>query len=131
MGAYETLWTKAGATFKTIADRFRAKPSTVPSDFLQSAVAYKFAEEVVGILRRGSVTKRRSYWASRSAAAERIWAKLSAMSCWNSSRLWVRASCRSVGRSKRSSMVMLLRYSVKDLALQAGFPLEQIPPDSR
>jgi hypothetical protein len=47
MGAYEALWTKAGATFKTIADRFRAKPSAVPSDSLQSAVAYKFAEEVV------------------------------------------------------------------------------------
>jgi DNA processing protein len=57
MGAYEALWTKAGATFKTIADRFRAEPSAVPSDFVQRAVADKFAEEAVRILRRASITR--------------------------------------------------------------------------
>jgi DNA processing protein len=57
MGAYEALWTKTGATFKTIADQFRAKPTAVPSDFVRLAVADKFAGEAVDILRRGNVTR--------------------------------------------------------------------------
>ena len=57
MGAYEALWTKAGATFKTIADRFRAKPAAIPSDFVQSAVADSFAEQAVDILRRANISR--------------------------------------------------------------------------
>jgi hypothetical protein len=34
LGAYEALWLRDGATFKSIADLFRAQPGAVPSDFV-------------------------------------------------------------------------------------------------
>lgn len=34
MAAYEALWDEQGASFKTIADRFRAHPDARPSDFI-------------------------------------------------------------------------------------------------
>jgi DNA processing protein len=55
MGAYEALWTKAGATFKTIADRFRATPAAIPSDFVRPGVAERFAEQALEILHRASI----------------------------------------------------------------------------
>lgn len=47
MGAYEALWLEDRATFKTIADRFRADPSALPSDFVSPEVAAKAAAEVL------------------------------------------------------------------------------------
>jgi DNA processing protein len=55
MGAYEALWTKGGASFKTIADRFRAKPAAIPSDFVQRSVADRCAEEALKILRQANI----------------------------------------------------------------------------
>jgi DNA processing protein len=52
MGAYEALWAEKGATFKTIADLFRARPGAVPSDFVLPEVAAKFAEEALRIMDR-------------------------------------------------------------------------------
>ena len=51
MGAYEALWSESQASFKRIADRFRANPGAVPSDFVQRAVAEKIADQVLKILR--------------------------------------------------------------------------------
>ena len=34
MGAYEALWTKPGATFKSLSKRFAECPGNVPSDFV-------------------------------------------------------------------------------------------------
>jgi DNA processing protein len=55
MGAYEALWTKTGASFKTIADKFRAQPSAIPSDFVQHSVAKSFARNAIEILQSSRV----------------------------------------------------------------------------
>jgi DNA processing protein len=57
MGAYEALWSKAGASFKQIADSFKANPGAVPSDFVQPSVAEKFAQQVMEIFRRANVNR--------------------------------------------------------------------------
>ena len=58
MGAYEALWTKAGATFKTIADKFRSVDSdAVPSTFVQSGVARATAKTALEILHRAGVRR--------------------------------------------------------------------------
>ncbi len=55
MGAYEALWVKTSATFKRLADKFRARPDAVPSDFVEPAVADKFAQDALDLLRRAKV----------------------------------------------------------------------------
>jgi DNA processing protein len=55
MGAYEALWSKAGASFKRIAEKFSANPGAVPSDFVQTAVAEKAAELVVEVFKSASL----------------------------------------------------------------------------
>jgi DNA processing protein len=57
MGAYEALWSKKSATFKTIADLFRARPNAVPSSFVQPEIAEKFAQQALGILERAGVSQ--------------------------------------------------------------------------
>ena len=39
IGAYEAMWLEPGATFKTIADRFAADPTAMPSDFVSASQA--------------------------------------------------------------------------------------------
>ena len=34
MGAYEALWDKPDTTFKTLSEKFAARPDAVPSDFV-------------------------------------------------------------------------------------------------
>lgn len=46
LGAYEWLWTQPGATFKTLAKKFRAHPDKLPSDFVPSEIAEATATEV-------------------------------------------------------------------------------------
>lgn len=43
MGAYEALWCQRGASFKTLADKFRASPHALPSDFVSPEVAMHYA----------------------------------------------------------------------------------------
>lgn len=50
LGAYEWLWAQPGATFKSIADRFRARPDALPSDFVPHALAESTAREVIAKL---------------------------------------------------------------------------------
>lgn len=57
MGAYEALWSERGASFKTIANRFRAHPEATPLDFVRPLVAEKVAEHALEILRRGQIDK--------------------------------------------------------------------------
>lgn len=49
-GAYEALWTEEKASFRTIAQRFRARPGAVPSDFVPAAEALKYATAARQIL---------------------------------------------------------------------------------
>lgn len=50
MGAYEWLWAQPGATFKKLADRFRASPDALPSDFVAHDLAVATAREVIATL---------------------------------------------------------------------------------
>lgn len=50
LGAYEWLWSQAGATFKTLANKFRAHPDKLPSDFVPSEIADATAVEVRSVL---------------------------------------------------------------------------------
>ena len=47
IGAYEALWLEEGATFKTIADKFRKDVSALPSDFVSNAKAEAAASQVL------------------------------------------------------------------------------------
>lgn len=50
LGAYEWLWAQPGATFKSIADRFRARPDALPSDLVPHDLAESTAREVIAKL---------------------------------------------------------------------------------
>jgi DNA processing protein len=51
LGAYEALWLEKGASFKSIAAKFAADPTALPSDFVSPSVADKCAAEVMRILK--------------------------------------------------------------------------------
>ena len=46
MGAYESLWSKPDASFKSISERFARNPGSTPSDFVPIAEAYECAASV-------------------------------------------------------------------------------------
>ncbi|MFN7056476.1 DNA-processing protein DprA [Hyphomonas sp.] len=46
MGAYEAMWLEKGASFRTIADRFRDDPDALPSDFVPVERARECAASV-------------------------------------------------------------------------------------
>ena len=50
MGAYEALWSEVKASFKSIADRFREHPGSVPSDFVPEETASEFARKTIDTL---------------------------------------------------------------------------------
>ncbi len=56
LGAYEALWMQDGATFKTIADRFRARgEDLLPSDFVGADEAEQLAERTLALARKGGI----------------------------------------------------------------------------
>lgn len=55
MGAYEVLWSQAGASWKTIAQKFAHQPRAVPSDLVAERDAQKMAEWVLAHLRTRGV----------------------------------------------------------------------------
>jgi DNA processing protein len=57
IGAYEELWLQKSATFKTIADKFAADPTAMPSDFVEPAVADARAKEVFSKLSKAGVSR--------------------------------------------------------------------------
>ena len=57
MGAYEALWADKTASFKTIADNFRARPDALPSDFVMPATAEGFGKRAVSILNEAGITR--------------------------------------------------------------------------
>jgi DNA processing protein len=57
MGAYEALWADKTASFKTIADKFRARPDALPSEFVMPAIAEDFGKRAVSILNEAGVTR--------------------------------------------------------------------------
>lgn len=57
MGAYEALWLEDKATFKSIADRFKADPTALPSDFVDPTKAKAAELEAFEILRSKGVKR--------------------------------------------------------------------------
>lgn len=57
LGAYEALWNREGASFKSIADMFRANVNAVPSNFVPQAEAESFAEKTLKLLEKAGIRK--------------------------------------------------------------------------
>jgi DNA processing protein len=58
MGAYEALWSDFGSWFKSLAEKFRQNPGSIPSDFVPDRQrAYEFSDRALMILRKGGVEK--------------------------------------------------------------------------
>ncbi len=57
MGAYEALWDKPETTFKTLSEKFAARPDTVPSDFVSPTKAREYADFVQRRFREAEVTR--------------------------------------------------------------------------
>lgn len=55
LGAYEAMWLQQGATFKTLANRFKDDPAALPSDFVPPVEALACANEVLAKLKRSGV----------------------------------------------------------------------------
>lgn len=55
MAAYEALWSENGATFRSIADRFRKYPDTIPSGMVTENVRKEFKEILKDIFDRFQV----------------------------------------------------------------------------
>lgn len=55
MGAYEALWLKQGATFKSLADRFAGDPTALPSDFVEPTTANAAATETLALMKARGV----------------------------------------------------------------------------
>lgn len=52
LGACEALWLESKATFKTIADPFKADPAAMPSDFVEPSISQNAANEVFNRIRQ-------------------------------------------------------------------------------
>jgi DNA processing protein len=55
LGAYEALWAREGATFKTLADMFRSQPNSIPSDFCSRSEAEKYSRIALGSIRAAGI----------------------------------------------------------------------------
>ena len=55
LGAYEAMWGEKGTSFKKIAEMHRARPGSVPSDFVPESRAYEFAYRVCDLLAEAQV----------------------------------------------------------------------------
>jgi DNA recombination-mediator protein A len=57
LGAYEALWDKPDTTFKTLSEKFAARPHAVPSDFVPPGKAREYADFVQRRFREAEVTR--------------------------------------------------------------------------
>lgn len=57
MGAYEALWAEFGTWFKSLAQKFRAHPGALPSDFVPEERANEFSHRALELLKRGGVER--------------------------------------------------------------------------
>jgi DNA processing protein len=54
-GAYEALWLEPGASFKTLAEKFAADPTALPSDFVAPAQVDRCSDAVLKALKSAGV----------------------------------------------------------------------------
>lgn len=57
LGAYEALWDKPETTFKTLSEKFAARPDALPSDFVPATKAREYADFVRRRFREAEVTR--------------------------------------------------------------------------
>ena len=57
LGAYEALWLRPKATFKTIAEKFESDPTALPSDFVSTSEANECAQKTFEILKAAGVDR--------------------------------------------------------------------------
>jgi DNA processing protein len=57
LGAYEALWDEPKTTFKTLSEKFAARPGAVPSDFVPTKKAHEFAAFVQEKFRSAEITR--------------------------------------------------------------------------
>jgi DNA processing protein len=55
LGAYEALWMEQGATFKTLAEKFAADPTALPSDFVSRSAADAASTETLALMKARGV----------------------------------------------------------------------------
>jgi DNA processing protein len=55
LGAYEALWAREGASFRSLAQMFREHPGAVPSDFVPPAEAQQYARMALGTIRAAGI----------------------------------------------------------------------------
>lgn len=55
LGAYEALWSEQGATFKSIAERFRQKPGAIPSDFVPASRIECYADKALAAIQNAGI----------------------------------------------------------------------------
>jgi DNA processing protein len=56
MGAYEALWADQRTWFKSLAEKFRENPGSLPSDFVvDQSHAYSFSRRALALLEKGGV----------------------------------------------------------------------------
>jgi DNA processing protein len=55
LGAYEALWARKGASFKTLADLFRSQPNSVPSDFPSRSEADEYSHIALTSIREAGI----------------------------------------------------------------------------
>jgi DNA processing protein len=57
LGAYEALWDRPDTTFKTLSEKFAARPDALPSDFVPAAKAREYADFVQRRFQEAEVTR--------------------------------------------------------------------------
>ncbi len=57
LGAYEALWLEKSASFKSLADKFRADPLALPSDFVEPKTADAAASDVLKKFREAGISR--------------------------------------------------------------------------
>jgi DNA processing protein len=57
LGAYEALWDQPDTTFKTLSEKFAARPDALPSDFVPAAKAREYADFVQRRFQEAEVTR--------------------------------------------------------------------------
>ena len=57
LGAYEALWLEQGASFKSLAERFRAIPGALPSELVPREIANERAGQAIAVLEKAGVSR--------------------------------------------------------------------------
>jgi DNA processing protein len=57
MGAYELLWAREGATFKTLADIFRENPNSLPSAFVPKNEVAAMKTQVLSMIKNAGIDR--------------------------------------------------------------------------